>query len=107
MLFARQLLSHSIHTSFQATTTATLMYAPQPSSPTAEVYLFRHAHGKMLWVFLQPAFYALRPLLVLPKAMTSAEAFGWVVQLSFDAVIFAFLGPKALVYLIASTLLGG
>jgi hypothetical protein len=49
-------------------------------APRAETYLFRHALGKMLWVLLQPAFYALRPVLVLPKRMTQAEAMGWAIQ---------------------------
>lgn len=57
-------------------------------------------------MFLQPAFYALRPLVVLPKTMTAAEAVGWAVQLAFDAAVVVAIGPKALAYLIASTLLG-
>jgi hypothetical protein len=50
------------------------------AAAAAETYLFRHVLGKTLWVFLQPAFYALRPIAVLPKRMTQAEAAGWAIQ---------------------------
>jgi sphingolipid delta-4 desaturase len=32
-----------------------------------EIKVFRNTALKLLWVFLQPAFYALRPMMVMPK----------------------------------------
>jgi sphingolipid delta-4 desaturase len=73
----------------------------------AEVNFFRNVRWrKALWMFLQPAFYALRPPLVKPKRPTAWELAAWVVQLSFDYAVFSLLGVKAVVYLLTGTLLG-
>lgn len=75
--------------------------------PTAaEGHIFFNRPLKVLWVLLQPAFYALRPLVVVPKSPTIWEGVNWVVQLSFDAAIFYAFGLKGLVYLLCGTLLG-
>ena len=67
---------------------------------------FRTPARKVLWVFLQPAFYGLRPLLVNPKPLAPWELFNVAVQLAFDAVICWSFGLQAGVYLLLSTLLG-
>ena len=57
-------------------------------------------------MFLQPAFYALRPVVVLPKEPRQLEAVNWAAQLAFDYAIYATCGWQGVAYLIASTLLG-
>lgn len=71
-----------------------------------EGWLFCTPARKLLWLLLQPFFYALRPLCVNPKALTRMEVFNALVQLAADAAIFALWGPKPVAYLLASTLLG-
>ena len=71
-----------------------------------EGWFFRSPARKFLWCLLQPAFYALRPLATNPKPMLAWEAVNIVVQLAFDYAIFSLWGVKALVYLVAGTLLG-
>ena len=61
---------------------------------------------KVLWIFLQPLFYGVRPLIVNPKPLIAWEAVNIVVQLVFDATIIWFFGVKAGLYLFASTVLG-
>lgn len=72
----------------------------------AEVRFFHNAPRKALWMFLQPAFYALRPLFVKPKSPGVWEVINAVVQISFDVAIVHFFGWKSLAYLIIGTLLG-
>jgi len=71
-----------------------------------EVATFTTPMRKLLWLFLQPAFYALRPLVVKPQLPNRWEITNQVVQISFDLAILYFLGPWALAYLIIGTLLG-
>lgn len=71
-----------------------------------EGWFFCTPARKLLWLVLQPFFYSLRPLYVNPKAVTRMEILNALVQLAFDATIFALWGIKAIVYLLASSLLG-
>lgn len=71
-----------------------------------EGWLFCTPARKLLWLVLQPFFYALRPLCVHPKAMTRMELCNALVQLAADAAIYALWGLKPVVYLLASSLLG-
>jgi len=73
---------------------------------TAEVSIFVNAFHKTIWLLLQPAFYALRPLAIKPKDPGMWELANWAVAITFDATIFHFFGGRALLYLIAGTLLG-
>jgi sphingolipid delta-4 desaturase len=61
---------------------------------------------KVLWVILQPAFYALRPLFVNPKPMDVKEAMNILTCLSFDAWFAYTFGIKALAFNVLATLLG-
>jgi sphingolipid delta-4 desaturase len=61
---------------------------------------------KVLWVILQPAFYALRPLLVNPKPIQTMEVVNAVTTIGFDVAFAHFFGVKALMFNIAATLLG-
>jgi len=71
-----------------------------------EVGFFDAAWKKALWMFCQPLFYALRPMVVKPKKPLREELLNWVIQMSFNAAVVYFLGGKAMAYLIMGTLLG-
>jgi len=74
--------------------------------PTAaEARLSRTRPRKLVWMLLQAAFYALRPLLVLPKAPNRWEVANFLVQLGFDVLIWQLWGWQALVYLPLGTVL--
>lgn len=74
--------------------------------PTAaEAALFDTTLGKLVWMMLQPFFYAIRPLVVHPKKPTPMEILNTVVQLSFDALVFYFFGIKVLFYLVGGSVL--
>ena len=45
-----------------------------------EGVLFRNTFTKIVWVLLQPFFYAFRPLFLLPKPVTGLEILNWIVQ---------------------------
>lgn len=70
-----------------------------------EAKLFCTTFGKFCWVFLQPFFYAFRPLIIYPKAPTTWEYINLVVQLIFDGFIWYFFGGKVLFYFLIGTLL--
>jgi sphingolipid delta-4 desaturase len=71
-----------------------------------EVRIFSNTFMKILWIALQPFFYAFRPIIIRPKPVGLWEVFNWVCSISFDLAIVYFFGSKALCYLIAGTLLG-
>jgi len=66
-----------------------------------------NALTKTLWVSCQLFFYALRPLFVKPKPAGAAEAVNLLTCAAYDAAMFYYAGPKAIVYLLLSTVLGG
>jgi len=70
-----------------------------------EGFLFRNTFTKIIWVLLQPFFYAFRPLFLLPKPVTGLEIVNWIVQIAFNAAILYFFGVKSLVYLISGSFL--
>uniref|UniRef100_A0A023GIT3 sphingolipid 4-desaturase n=1 Tax=Amblyomma triste TaxID=251400 RepID=A0A023GIT3_AMBTT len=70
-----------------------------------EAKLFCHTGTKLLWVILQPLFYALRPVLVFPKPVTGLEVLNTLVQLAFDWVIYTYCGNKVMFYMIGGSLL--
>jgi len=61
---------------------------------------------KMVWLFLQPVFYAVRPTLINHKDMRPLDVFNISFIALTDAVVVILLGPRALLYLTLSTLLG-
>jgi sphingolipid delta-4 desaturase len=68
--------------------------------PTAlEGRLFSSPVMKVVWLFLQPFFYALRPFWVRPKSLGAWEIANIVVQVLFDFCIWYFWGIQALLYL--------
>ncbi|KAG1972542.1 sphingolipid delta(4)-desaturase/C4-monooxygenase DES2 [Pimephales promelas] len=70
-----------------------------------EGWFFCTPSRKVLWLFLQPLFYALRPLIVNPKPVTRLEMLNAVVQFVVDIIIYYFWGLKPIVYLIAGSIL--
>jgi len=68
--------------------------------------IFNTTIKKVFWVILQPAFYALRPLVVNPKPMCLKEAANFTSTLAFDAAFAYMFGFKALLFNLASTVLG-
>ncbi len=70
-----------------------------------EGWFFHSPITKVLWVFLQPLFYSLRPFVVRPKPPTRLEILNIVIQVIFDFLVVYFWGFKALYYLMAGTLL--
>jgi len=70
-----------------------------------EGVLFRNTFTKIIWVLLQPFFYAFRPLFLMPKPVIGLEIVNWVVQIAFNAAILYFFGVKSLVYLISGSFL--
>ncbi|XP_015274460.1 PREDICTED: sphingolipid delta(4)-desaturase/C4-monooxygenase DES2-like [Gekko japonicus] len=69
-----------------------------------ECRLFNTSLGKLIWVFLQPLCYALRPLFVRPKPVSQIELINISVQLGYDLLIFYSMGTKSLIYMLASVL---
>ncbi len=60
---------------------------------------------KFCWLFLQFAFYALRPAFVRPKTFGRWELFNIATQVCFNATIVEFFGVRAMLYLVSGTLL--
>ncbi|XP_010339212.1 sphingolipid delta(4)-desaturase DES1 [Saimiri boliviensis] len=71
-----------------------------------EGWFFCTTFRKFIWVILQPLFYAFRPLFINPKPLTYLEVINTVAQVTFNILIYYFLGIKSLVYMLAASLLG-
>lgn len=71
-----------------------------------EAKFFSTALGRLTWLFLQPLFYALRPMVLKPLPVTRWEIINWAMQLTFDGLIVYFWGYKAMLYLLLGTFLG-
>lgn len=67
---------------------------------------FNTWYKKILWVILQPAFYALRPVILNPKPLEIKEVLNFVAVFAFDGIFAYQFGLKALLFNVASTLLG-
>ena len=68
------------------------MDADIPTKMEAE--LFCTTAGKTMWMFLQPLFYAFRPLFVRPLPPTTLEVINVVIQLSFDVFVYYYFGKR-------------
>jgi len=75
-----------------------------PSLP--EVRFFDNRIKKAVWLFCQPLFYAVRPLLIKPKKAGFWEFVNALSVFAFDVVVYHTLGGWALAYLVTGTLLG-
>lgn len=70
------------------------------------IFFQNSALRKMLFVFLQPLFYSIRPLVVDPRDPCLWEYINIVISLLFDLFIWYMFGTAGVAYLIAGTLLG-
>lgn len=70
-----------------------------------EAQFFSNSALKVLWLALNPFFYALRPMIVKPKPMTMLEVHNTIIQILFDGAILYFWGVKPLCYMFAGTIL--
>ncbi|KAJ6223371.1 hypothetical protein RDWZM_001916 [Blomia tropicalis] len=64
---------------------------------------FNNTPRKVLWLFLNPLFYAIRPMIVSPKSITKLEILNLIIQLSFDWIIYYYCGLHVLLYMIIGT----
>mmetsp|Transcript_72791 Transcript_72791/g.147759 ORF Transcript_72791/g.147759 Transcript_72791/m.147759 type:complete len:327 (-) Transcript_72791:105-1085(-) len=71
-----------------------------------EGQFFNTRPRKVLWVILQPAFYALRPLVIAPKPVCLKSVVNVATTLAFDAAFAYRFGVKALLFNVLGTLLG-
>lgn len=71
-----------------------------------EVNTFTNAAMKVVWLLLQPAFYAIRPIVVKPKSKNAWEMLNVACCIAFDVAVYVVWGPKAMAYLIIGTLSG-
>jgi len=71
-----------------------------------EIKVFNQTWKKVVWLFLQPLFYALRPMIVKPMNPSKWELVNWVTQMSFNWFIVTYFGWKSFAYMIFGTLLG-
>jgi len=72
----------------------------------AEGWLFASRPGKFVWLLMQPAFYALRPLLTNPKTPAKWEYINAAFVLGADALAYHFCGFNGVFYMVMGTLLG-
>nr|APH81337.1 delta4 desaturase [Paracyclopina nana] len=70
-----------------------------------EAKLFCNTLGKFIWVCLQPFFYALRPLFINPKTPLKLEYVNTVIQLTFNYLVYQYLGGKVLFYMLGGSLM--
>ena len=70
-----------------------------------EARFFTNTALKLCWVILQPFFYAIRPFFVDPLPLEKGEVVNTLVQLSFDWLIYTYLGGHVLAVMIGGSLL--
>ncbi len=71
-----------------------------------EAQVFNTTFRKFIWLVLQPLFYAFRPMVIYPKAVTDLELLNLLIQLVYDLLLLAIGGPRSLAYLGLSMWLG-
>ncbi|XP_043943249.1 sphingolipid delta(4)-desaturase DES1-like [Protopterus annectens] len=60
---------------------------------------------KVIWMFLQPLFYILRPLCVNPKPVTQMEIVNATIQFAYDLLIYYLWGVKSFFYMLLGSML--
>lgn len=75
--------------------------------PTAaEGFFFTSPFKKFLWVLLQPFFYAIRPLILNPKALNMKDYNNILCQVVFLSVMWYISGFHSILYMLFSTFFG-
>lgn len=75
--------------------------------PTSvEGWLFQSRPGKFVWLILQPAFYALRPVVCNPKEPCKWEYINFAVVALTNVLAYQVCGFNGLFYLVCGTLMG-
>jgi sphingolipid 4-desaturase/C4-monooxygenase len=92
---------HAYHHRYQA------IASLDPDLPTDfEAKLFCTTFGKVLWICLQPFWFAFRPLIVNPIPPTRLEILNFMLQVFvFNLGVLLWFGWKMIAYLIISTIL--
>ena len=70
-----------------------------------EAMFFRNIPLKIVWLFLQPFFYAFRPFYVKPKPPSWLEILNTVIQIIFDLLVVYFCGIRGLLYFVGGTVI--
>lgn len=71
-----------------------------------ETRLFKNTSGKIVWLFLQPIFYAFRPFAIYKKAVTDLEILNGIFQFAVDYLVIIYFGPKAVAFLLGGFFIG-
>ena len=71
-----------------------------------EAKFFSNPPLRAIWLFLQPVFYGLRPVVMNPKNVNLDEICNLTIQVAFDMVVLYFWGPKSLLYFVGGAILG-
>lgn len=69
-----------------------------------ECYLFNTILGKLIWMFLQAVLYTARPFGTIFLPLTRMDIISTAIQLTFNLLIYYFMGSKSLVYMVTSIL---
>lgn len=67
---------------------------------------FNNSGMKIIFIFLQPLFYSIRPLVVNPKPLIMKEVANFALVIGFDLILGYYFGYKAPLFNLVSTLLG-
>jgi len=71
-----------------------------------EGYFFQGLWAKVVWLFFQPAWYSLRPLVVAPKTMKGLELLNHTWIISIDLLVYSRYGIMGVLYLVLGTIFG-
>uniref|UniRef100_A0A5K4F2W8 FA_desaturase domain-containing protein n=2 Tax=Schistosoma mansoni TaxID=6183 RepID=A0A5K4F2W8_SCHMA len=71
-----------------------------------EVKLFTHPISRFIWLIIHPIFYAFRPFIKHPLPLTLWEIINFIIQITFDIIIWYYFGIWTLAYFIIGTVLG-
>lgn len=69
-----------------------------------EARCFDSRMGKLLWLFIQPFFYAIRPFIKLPQKISLWEWSNIILQILFDVLVVMLFGWQFLAFLMVSSL---
>lgn len=78
-----------------------------PDLPSVwEVKFLTSPFHKLLFLFFQPLFYGVRPLIMFPKTPTVYEAINVCLVFFTDYLVYSYFGANALLWMLCSTFMG-